>query len=56
MILKLLLNTPLIWMIFIKNIEEGKEINQNKSMNNHKKVCGVLNYIDLLLIVVSTIA
>ena len=34
-----------------------KEINQNELMSkNHTKVCRVLNYIDHLLIVISTVA
>ena len=33
-----------------------EEINQNELMNNkHKKVCGVLNYVEHLLILVSTV-
>ena len=45
----------------LKNIDEIRnnlieEINQNKLMiKKHKKVCRVLNYIDHLLIVISTI-
>ena len=45
----------------LENIEEIrnyliKEINQNELMSKkHKKVCRVLNYIDHLLIVISTI-
>ena len=45
----------------LKKIDEirnylTEEINQNDLMiNKHKKVCGILNYIDHLLIVISTI-
>ena len=43
----------------LEKIEETyliKEINQNELMNkNYKKVCRVLNYIDYLFIMISTI-
>ena len=45
----------------LKNIDEtrnyfNKEINSNELMSKkHKKVCGVLNYIEYLLILVSAI-
>ena len=47
--------------IRLKNIDETKnnfieEINQKELMNKkHKKVCGVLTYIEYLLILVSTV-